>query len=186
MSQCGQSEIAPYYIAAAGQIVQTAEGNGFSVPGYVDPEHDILLAMMQWVENGTAPEQLIATKWNNDTLEDGIVMQRTLCPYPQKAIYGGSGDWHAASSWSCQEGDLLPFPTKNGSIGTVKAVDGQSNDTGGCIDNCTNSDSSNGGNGSSSKSGSKSEAKALRVMGEDVLKLAGWVFLALLGVGYMF
>jgi Tannase and feruloyl esterase len=137
--------------------------------------------MMQWVENGTAPEQLIATKWNNDTLEDGILMQRTLCPYPQKAVYDGSGDWHAASSWSCQGGELLSFPAQNGSIGTVKAV--QLNATGVCVDNCTSS--SNEGNGSSSNSGHKSGAKALRVLGEDALKLAGWGFLALLGIGHM-
>ena len=150
--------------------------------------------MMQWVENGTAPEHLIATKWNNDTLEDGIAMQRTLCPYPQKAIYDGSGDWHAANSWSCQEGEVLSFPAKNGSIGTVKAVDnltadGQFNYDGSCVDDCTNG-TSNGGNGSSSNSSSQSGKKkggatALKVGGEDAMKLVGW-FPGLLVVGYMF
>lgn len=146
--------------------------------------------MIQWVENGTAPEHIIATKWNNDTLEDGVSMQRTLCPYPQKAVYDGSGDWHAASSWNCQGGDLLAFPTVNGSIGTVKAVsnlmaDGQFNTTGGCVNNCTNP--SDEGNGTSSSSPHKKNgAEALRVMGEDAMRLAGWGFLALLGIGHMF
>jgi len=131
--------------------------------------------MMQWVENGTTPEHLIATKWNNDTLEDGLIMQRPVCPYPQKAVYNGldSGDWHVASSWSCQEGNLLPFPVQNGSMGTVKTV---------CVDNCTSPGSSNKGNGSSSKTGSKSGAKAVKMMGRDAV---GWGLLALLGVGYM-
>jgi hypothetical protein len=150
--------------------------------------------MMQWVENGTTPEHLIATKWNNDTLEDGISMQRTLCPCPQKAVYSGSGDWHAASSWSCHGGDLLTFPAVNGSIGTVKAIDNMTtagDDSGSCVEYCTSSGSSNGSSSSSgsqsgSKGGRKSGAKALKVMGEDALKLAGWGFLALLGVGYMF
>jgi hypothetical protein len=131
--------------------------------------------MMNWVENGTEPQHVIATKWNNDTLEDGIVMQRPLCPYPQKAVYDGSGDWHAASSWNCKGGDLLAFPAVNGSIGTVKTVD-----------NLTTSSQSNGtaGDTSSTSGSKKNDAKALKVMGEDTLKLAWWGFLAV-GFGYM-
>lgn len=138
--------------------------------------------MMQWVENGTTPQQVIATKWNNDTLEDGMLMQRPLCPYPQKAVYSGSGDWHAASSWICQGGDLLAFPAVNGSIGTVKAVNLSTfatetpNNTVVCVENV---------NCTSTSTGKKNGAEAMRVMGEDALRLAGWGFLALLGVGYM-
>lgn len=129
---------------------------------------------MRWVENGTKPEQLIATKWKNDTFEDGLVMQRPLCPYPQKAVYGGSDadDWHIPTSWSCQEGQLLSFPLQNGSLGTVKSV---------CVDNCTSSTGK--GNGSTSNPGHKKNgAKSLEVMSGDG---AWWGFLALLGLGYL-
>ncbi|KAI4142798.1 MAG: hypothetical protein LQ340_007218 [Diploschistes diacapsis] len=190
MGHCGESDVTPYYIAAAGQIVSTQDGNGFSVPGYVDPEHDILLAMFQRVENGTAPQQLIASKWNNDTLEDGLLMQSPLCPYSQKAVYSGHGDWHDASSWTCQAGELLQFPAQNGSIGTVKAVDGLTaqgtfnfNCTG-CGDNCTEPGPDNGGNSSSgSGSGSKSGASAAASLATEATRLAGWAFLGLLGIG---
>ena len=190
MAHCGQSEVAPYYIAAAGQIVNTKDGKGFSVPGQEDPEHDIVLAMMQWVENGTAPEHIIASKWNNDTLENGLLMQRPLCPFPQKAVYGGQGDWHEASSWNCVQGDTVEFPAKNGSIGTVRAVDnitasGAFNySSGGCTDNCTEPGPSNGGN-SSSGSGSQSGAAATRLLGEDAVRLTVWAILGLLGVAYL-
>ena len=189
MGHCGQSDVAPYYIAAAGQIVETADGKGFSVPGYIDPEHDVLLAMMQWVENGTTPQHVIASKWTNDTLENGLLMQRPLCPHPQKAAYSGQGDWHDASSWSCVQGDVLEFPTKNGSIGTVKAADsltstGGFNYTSGCNSNCTEPGPGNGGN-SSSGSASQSGAIARESSIENAFKLAGWCFLGLLGLAYV-
>jgi len=148
------------------------------VPGYVDPQHDILLAMMEWVENGTAPNQLIATKWNNDTLENGLLMQRPLCPYPQKAVYKGSGNYHDPRTWSCQEGELLEFPTMNGSRGTVKAFDNSTTTSG-------QSSSSTGPAQPTSTGHIKGGANKKRVMGEDTLQLAGCAFLGLLGVGHM-
>jgi hypothetical protein len=90
--------------------------------------------MLNWVENGTAPTQVIATKWNNDTLEDGLSMQRPLCPYPQKAVYSGSGDWHEASTWACQNGELLNFPNVNGGLGTLPSISSNIADPPVCID----------------------------------------------------
>lgn len=145
--------------------MNTNSGFGFSVPGYVDPQHDVLLAMMQWVENGTAPEQLIATKWNNDTLEDGLVMQRPLCPFPQKSVYG-SGDWKNASSWSCQDGESMVFPAVNGSLGTVKVIEANTTANG--------------------TKGGKNAALGMKVMGEDAMRLVGWGVLVLLVVGNLF
>ncbi len=167
IKQCGQSEVAPYYIAAAGQVVKSTAGEfGFSVPGYEDPEHDVLLAMMRWVENGTAPTQVIATKWLNDTVENGITMQRPLCPYPQKAVYGGSGDWKSASTWTCREGGVMSFPNVNGSVGSVAMI----------VTNSTNSTDPK----------KKNAATAVVTMGQDMARLAVWGFLAVLGIGIIF
>jgi feruloyl esterase len=55
---------------------------------------DSLGAVVQWVENGTAPTQIIAT---NST--SGIT--RPLCPYPQVATYKGSGSIDEAANFSC-------------------------------------------------------------------------------------
>ena len=57
------------------------------VPGFRDADHDALLALVKWTENGTAPEHIIATKWANDTLQDKVLRQRPLCPYPQQAKF---------------------------------------------------------------------------------------------------
>ena len=92
---------APWYFAASGQP-QTLGTNIYSVPGYSDNQHDILLAIVAWVENGTAPESIIATKYVNDSVEAGVDRQRPVCVYPKQAIYNGSGNPDLAESWGCQ------------------------------------------------------------------------------------
>ena len=49
-------------------------------------------ALVNWVENGVAPQQII-----NQT----GTRTRPLCPYPQTAIYNGSGDTNVAANFHC-------------------------------------------------------------------------------------
>jgi feruloyl esterase len=80
-----------------------AVGSEHGLPApQVDAEHDVLAALAQWVETGTAPEKLIATKYQGDDPTKPIVMQRPACPYPKKARYTGSGDTNAAASFVCE------------------------------------------------------------------------------------
>jgi len=58
-------------------------------------------ALVDWVENGKAPEQILAQQ----NLGGGVVRTRPLCPYPQTAIYNGTGSINDAASFSCG-GDL--------------------------------------------------------------------------------
>jgi feruloyl esterase len=67
-----------------------------------DPEHDVFTALVQWVEDGKAPETLIATRHSPGKAE--AEMTRPLCPYPQSAKYKASGNSNDASSFSCTEG----------------------------------------------------------------------------------
>jgi feruloyl esterase len=55
---------------------------------------DALTALEQWVEKGTAPASIVATKAN-------MPLSRPLCPYPQVAKYSGAGDTNAAASFRC-------------------------------------------------------------------------------------
>ncbi len=58
---------------------------------------DMLSALVDWVEKGTAPDRVIAT---------GPAFpgrSRPLCAYPQHAQYTGSGDPNNASNFVCQE-----------------------------------------------------------------------------------
>ncbi|KAI0473536.1 putative ferulic acid Esterase/Feruloyl esterase [Xylariaceae sp. FL0804] len=91
---------APWYFAGANQAGSLGTGV-HSVPGYEDADHDALLALMKWTENGTAPEQIIATRYTNDSVDAGVQRQRPLCLYPKQARYLGSGDADDAASWEC-------------------------------------------------------------------------------------
>ena len=64
-----------------------------------DPKHDAVSALLEWTEHGVAPDELIATKFNNNVAADGIQMQRPIYPYPVQTIYNGSGDTNNASNF---------------------------------------------------------------------------------------
>jgi feruloyl esterase len=72
-----------------------------SVPGFSDSKHDVLLAMMAWVENGTAPDAIVATKYVNDATHDSVLRQRPICKYPDQAKWNGKGGINDTNSWSC-------------------------------------------------------------------------------------
>jgi feruloyl esterase len=68
-----------------------------------DSQHNILLAMVDWVENDRAPVSLIGTKFADDKLQGGAVeSQRTHCVYPNASRWDGTGDTNKAESWTCQ------------------------------------------------------------------------------------
>jgi len=71
-----------------------APGVGHCAGGPGADQIDPLAALDQWVDSGTAPEQLIARK------ADGS-MVRPLCAWPKVAHYGGAGDVNDPSSYRC-------------------------------------------------------------------------------------
>jgi feruloyl esterase len=65
-----------------------------------DPEHNVRIALENWVEKGTAPPALIATKVEGEKAGEPT-MTRPMCPYPQSVQYKGSGDTNSAESFVC-------------------------------------------------------------------------------------
>jgi feruloyl esterase len=63
---------------------------------------DVLGPLVKWVEQGTAPEQIVATKFNGDNPANGIATTRPLCTYPAVATYKGKGDANDAASFDCK------------------------------------------------------------------------------------
>ena len=74
--------------------------NGQRAP-QADAEHDTLLALERWVENGTAPEQFIASRVDSKT--GNVAMTRPICSYPQSPVWDGSGSAGEASSFKCAD-----------------------------------------------------------------------------------
>jgi feruloyl esterase len=53
-----------------------------------------------WVENGTDPETILATKFVNDT-PPTVQMTRPLCVFPKVAKYSGRGSTNDAANFTC-------------------------------------------------------------------------------------
>lgn len=62
---------------------------------------DMLTPMTQWVEEGAAPDRVIATHYVNNDPSQGVAFTRPLCAYPKEAVYEG-GNSNDASSFSCK------------------------------------------------------------------------------------
>jgi len=56
---------------------------------------DWLAEIVKWVEQGKAPDQIIATK----RADDGSIVERPLFPWPASARYDGDGDPHDADNF---------------------------------------------------------------------------------------
>ncbi|KAI0181759.1 tannase and feruloyl esterase [Hypoxylon sp. FL1284] len=67
----------------------------------MDPKHNALMALVEWVEEGTAPDVLVGTKYEDDVIGSNISAQRTYCPYPMVSKWDASNDASLATSWKC-------------------------------------------------------------------------------------
>ena len=82
-------------------------GHGSAVNGTANPaanpplpdESIIYAALKAWVENGTAPSQLLFS--TVATSANPTVKSMAMCPYPQKPTYVG-GDVTQSGSYTCQ------------------------------------------------------------------------------------
>jgi Tannase and feruloyl esterase len=75
-----------------------APGMGHCGGGEGPNVFDKVGALERWVENGIAPEQLIASH----STEGKVDRTRPLCPYPQVARYKGAGSIDEAANFVCQ------------------------------------------------------------------------------------
>jgi feruloyl esterase len=80
-----------------------AIGQGLAAAESQDPSENVLMAVVDWVENGSAPETLVGTRWVNDTQSAGVEYKRAHCKYPKRNQYKGEGDPNEIGSWECVE-----------------------------------------------------------------------------------
>jgi len=98
-----------YYNSVADMLGGAAKVSGsyrlFMVPGMAHcrggdgtDRFDAIRALEQWVEQGKAPDSITAARYAGDKVE----RTRPLCPYPQVAVYKGSGSTDDAANFSCR------------------------------------------------------------------------------------
>ncbi len=79
-----------------------AMGSIFGQPGTaVDAKHDVIAALEAWVEQGIAPDSIIAAAYVGGDPTAGVARTRPLCPYPKLATWKGSGSSDDAANFSC-------------------------------------------------------------------------------------
>ena len=62
-------------------------------------QFDLLTPLVEWVEYGIAPDEVVASGRNFTSAP--TTRSRPLCPYPQEARYVGAGDLSDASNYTC-------------------------------------------------------------------------------------
>ena len=88
-----------------GSTGPNAIGGGMPEPpkAFRDADHHVVSALMKWVEQGVAPERIIANKFDGS---GNVTRSRPVCAYPDEARYNGSGDINDAANFSCQKTKL--------------------------------------------------------------------------------
>jgi hypothetical protein len=76
-----------------------APGVGHCGGGVGPQPQNLFGALVNWVENGVPPETILAT--NTAGTPPVVTRSRPLCPYPQTAIYNGSGSTDDAANFHC-------------------------------------------------------------------------------------
>ena len=76
-----------------------APGMGHCGGGAGPNDFDELAALEQWVENGKAPDLIVASRSRDGKVE----RTRPLCPFPQVASYKGSGSIDDAGNFVCKQ-----------------------------------------------------------------------------------
>jgi len=108
MGQGGVDSFARVYMApgmqhCSGGVGPDSFGENGPWPGAKDPHQSLQLSIEQWVEKGTPPNDIVATKFSGPLNSGRAEMTRPLCVYPNVAKYKGSGDENDASNFSCED-----------------------------------------------------------------------------------
>ena len=87
MQHCSVSSILPLNLPSAYKC-SSQGGNGATsfgaagdsnAPTVNDAQHNVLAAIVAWVENGTAPDTLIASSFNGGSSANGVNFTRPIC-----------------------------------------------------------------------------------------------------------
>lgn len=67
-----------------------------------DPQHNVRMALEQWVEKDVAPSTIIGSNNGDAAGHASRKMTRPLCAFPQSAKYKGTGDTNDAANFVCE------------------------------------------------------------------------------------
>ena len=68
-------------------------------------DFDTLSALDAWVNEGKAPDGIVAAKFPDNKPSPKPTRTMPLCAFPEQARYSGTGDVNSAENWTCPSGD---------------------------------------------------------------------------------
>jgi feruloyl esterase len=105
MAHCAGG-VGPVWISGFGVSPGNRDGAADNSARPLPPEFDMVSALERWVEQGAAPERFVMTEYRAEgpgIPADGTPVKRTrpICPYPQTAVYAGTGSTDDATNFRC-------------------------------------------------------------------------------------
>ncbi|KAJ8131692.1 hypothetical protein O1611_g1938 [Lasiodiplodia mahajangana] len=76
-------------------------GNTARNAASLDPDANVLMAMVRWVEQSVPPDTILGTAYINNTQSAGVDFKRRHCRWPYRNVYNGQGDVKDEDSWEC-------------------------------------------------------------------------------------
>ncbi|KAA8648099.1 hypothetical protein EYZ11_006151 [Aspergillus tanneri] len=75
-------------------------GNGLTSYNGKEPENNVLMALVQWVEKDIAPETVRGAKFANG-VGTPVAYTRKHCRYPRRNVFIGPGNYTDENAWQC-------------------------------------------------------------------------------------
>ena len=96
-----------------------AIGGGMPEPpkAYRNADHHTVSAVIKWVEQGVAPERIIAARYD---AAGQPTLSRPVCAYPAEAAYKGSGAVNDAANFVCQTPKLQERSVTSGDLVNIR------------------------------------------------------------------
>lgn len=80
------------------------QSGGLAAQGPFDRDHNVLAAVVDWFEQGVAPDTITGTKYVGDVASQGVAFNRSHCRWPLRNVYlGGDRNPNETTSWECQQ-----------------------------------------------------------------------------------
>ncbi|ETS79827.1 hypothetical protein PFICI_07356 [Pestalotiopsis fici W106-1] len=118
MDHCSGTGVdAPWHVG------QVAASDSYSVSGFEDAQHDLLLALVDWVEKDKPIQSIVATTWKSPlNTSSGVLRQRPICPYPHVASWTGVGEINQPTGWTCRPNAAATTPALTSGVGIEMGV----------------------------------------------------------------
>ncbi|CZT04855.1 hypothetical protein WAI453_007630 [Rhynchosporium graminicola] len=65
------------------------------------PQNNVLMRMVDWVENGNAPETITGIKYLNNDKAQGVELERNHCKYPTRNTCVDPANYRKPEAWKC-------------------------------------------------------------------------------------